>query len=107
MPNTDSTVTRVEESLDNRPTARQIKANPSTKRIRRRPTPGQPWANVENRRRKRQFSFVTLLILGDFELGGNSKESVLSTLLGVVREKVRWSGVYAWMMPRFKPIIAA
>src|ERR1700722_11552280 len=88
MPNTDSTVTRVEGSLYNRATARQIKANPSTKRIRRRPTPGQPWANVENRRRKRQFSFVALFILGNFGWGGNSKESVVSTLLGGLRRRL-------------------
>ena len=33
-------------------TARQIKAVPTTRRKSRRPTPGQPLANVENRRRK-------------------------------------------------------
>src|SRR5580692_4674831 len=69
MPNTDNTVTRVEGSLYSRASARQIKANPSTTRIRRRPTPGQPWANVENRRRKGQLSLVGLFILGNFELG--------------------------------------
>src|SRR3984885_1633436 len=84
MPNIDSTVTRVEGSLDNRPTARQLKAIPSTKRSRRGPTPGQPWANVENRRRKSQFSFIALSSLGNCELCGNPKESVVSTLLGVV-----------------------
>ena len=33
-------------------TARPIKAIPTTRRKSRRPTPGQPLANVENRRRK-------------------------------------------------------
>lgn len=89
MPSTEITVTMAEGSLNNRPTARPIKAIPSTTRIKKRPAPGQPWANVENRRRKTQFSFLALFSLGNFELCGNPKKSAVTTLLGVVRERPR------------------
>jgi len=45
-------ITWGEGPLFNFSTARQIKAIPTTRRKSRRPTPGQPRANVENRRRK-------------------------------------------------------
>jgi hypothetical protein len=56
--------------------------------------PGQPWANVENRRRKAKFSFLAIFSLGNFESCGNPKKRVVSTLLGVAREKPREGRLY-------------
>jgi len=44
---TDSTVRKIEGWLDSLAASRTINAIPATRRMSRRPAPGQPWANVE------------------------------------------------------------
>jgi hypothetical protein len=57
-------------------TPRSINAIPTTRRIRRRPTPGHPRAKVENNRRKGSLVYR----LGKSRCGGKPKESRAVTL---------------------------
>ena len=52
---TDAIAIRISGLLSNLEPARATKAPPTTRRINRRPAPGQPSANVEYKRRKANF----------------------------------------------------
>ena len=60
-------------------TPRSINAIPVTRRKRRRPAPGQPWANVENNRRKIN-SCLALFRLGNLDAIRSPKKSRRVTL---------------------------
>ena len=87
--------------------ARTISAEPMTARMRSKPTPGQPPANVEYKRRKahpsRRYQFRCCRVESKPQIEpGMSLFRVLRLGCGS-----RLGGTYSSMIPLFRPIIAA
>ena len=95
-------------SLHSLKLARTISAEPATRRMRSKPVPGQPPANVEYRRRNThpfgRNQIVTLLQAHRYPKKSRDRHSFE---FGMRLGEQAAGGNYSSMIPLFKPIMAA
>jgi len=96
-------------SLQSVKLALPITAEPTTRRIRSSPAPGQPPANVEYRRRKRtRFPhYIVIFCCSESASEAQKGADYYSLELRDWNGQITWWVSYSSIMPRFKPIIAA